>query len=159
MKHLKIIILFIVCMVDIKPLNNLNAAVPHNVNEKPTTENYYDYEMLKIIIDSLQEIEPRNSILPENFGGKVFFNVRIYRPIREGDQENIYIGEKGRSNRCILGAFELATIITPCAYNPQMAFVNVKYVNPEDDNTFVSTIYNISSFGQECKFAYAFIDQ
>lgn len=159
-------------LVVLKPINNnLKAAVPYKHMDQIGDEeykeskakvisDYYDSVMLKKIEDSIKLLDNRNSITPViggYVGGKVNFEVKIYTDIMKGDQDNIHIDETGReNNRCIKGAFDLAHIITPSAYDPNDVFVGVQYINNTDDDTFFYVLHNVSSLNTPCKFAYIY---
>lgn len=164
MKHLKkICLLGITCTAVIKPINNnLNAAVPSSGERKEIITNYYNFQLLKIIEDSLKHIDPRNSITPElgsYVDGRLFFDIKIYSNAELGDQENVTIGETGRKkNRCISGAFNLANVITPCAYDRHDVYVGVRYIDDKTVQAYFGTIMNVNRPSSPCTAAFAMIN-
>jgi len=147
------------CLAGIKPINNdLNAAVPVGKMETKSTD-YYDYNQLKIIEDSLKKIDARNSIaavLGTYVPGKIFFGVTIYSNSKHDDTNNVTVKESGRKkNRCLLTAFDLAKVITPCAFDRSHVYVGVRYIDDNFVQPYFGTIMSLTRPGNPCTFAFS----
>lgn len=160
MKYIKKSVLIGLACIAVKPINNNLMAAVSSQNRSESVTNYYDYEMLKHIEDSLKSIDPRNSIEPELGGyvnGKICFEVNIYSATQPGDLENVRTRKMERdNNRLIVNSIDLANVIAPCAYIDDV-FIGVRHLNDQTDPLY--TIINISKpDSQFVRYAFTTVD-
>lgn len=145
--------MLLACWVVVMPVNvQLQASVPTSAKVK-WEMGYYDADMLKVIEDSLQKIDPRNSIIPRVGGfipGKIAFDVLIYSPSQKKDQQNVTIKKNGIRNGRIAGALALSSVIAPCVYDPANIYMVVLYNDSSTEEKYFYTIINSNDHRSYC---------